>query len=156
MTAPSKSICTAALAVGVVIALAAASRAAKPTAPVVVRAKLVEADFVAGTARVRIEARALIKAAAVSIRCDLPAGSAMVPGTGEWGRGKKGEKTLTMRVTLPRRGGKLIVRADLSGKGVKTGVISSLALPSRSGAARPRAAGTVVKTSKGERLRIHR
>jgi hypothetical protein len=156
MTARLKPIRTVALAAGFVIAMAATSLATKPTAPVVVRARLVETDFVAGTAQVRIEARALIKADAVSIRCQLPDGSAMVPGTGEWSRGKKGEKILTVRVTLPPKGGKLIVRADLSGKGIKTGVIGSLMLPSRSGKARPKPTGTVIKTNKGERLRIHK
>jgi hypothetical protein len=143
------------LAVALVLALASIGQATKPRPPVVLRARLVKADLAAGTASIVIEAKSIIVASSLSIRCELPPGSTMVPGTGEWG-GDQNRKTLSVTVTLPPQSGKIIIRADLIGEHLRTGAVAGLALPSKTGEEPPQPAGKVIQTNTGERLRIHK
>jgi hypothetical protein len=155
MSRRSRHSLRASLAVALVLALASIGQATKPTPPVVLSARLVKADPTAGTASIVIEAKSILAASSLRIRCELPPGSAMVPGTGEWG-GDENRKTLSVTVTLPPQSGKIIVRADLIGERLRTGAVAGLALPSKAGEEPPQPAGKVIKTNTGERLRIHK
>ena len=140
---------------GLILLAAQPAYATKPTAPVVLTATVTAVDAVSGTATVEIAARSLIRAAGLTVKCELPAGAATVPGAGEWTTGRKGGPVLKLRVTLPPAGGRMIIRADVRGKGIQTGRITSVVLPPAKAAAKA-AQPRVVKTSKGERLRLHK
>ena len=146
------------LACGVGLSLLLAVRAAdaKPRAPVLLRARITGTDPVAGTADIEIQARARIKARTVAVRCQLPQGATVVPGTGQWTQTARG-RVHTMRVILPPQRGTLVVKAELRGDGVRTGAIVGLALPRRAGApAAPKKTPRIIRTSKGEKLRLHK
>jgi len=141
------------------VPLVGAGLGVKPGAPVALTAKLVAVDSISGTAWIEVVAQPSIKAATVHLACDLPDGSAIVPGSGEWATGRLGRKTMTLRVTLPPRGGKLIVRAELKGKNIHTGAVTGLALPPAKPdgvKTAPKKPPRVIKTSRGERLRLHK
>jgi len=147
---------------GCAVLSAAVSAQAKPTAPVVLVARVVSTDAVSGTARVEIAAQSLIKADAVVVKCELPRGAAIVPGSGGWTTDRQGRQVLSMRLALPPDGGKLIIKAELRGNQIKTGVTAGLALP-RPGApghaktpTLPKTPPRIIKTSRGERLRLHK
>jgi len=150
---------TALLLFGCVVSSIAAGAQAKPTAPVVLAARVVSTDPVSATALVRIAVQPLIKADAVAVQCELPRGAAIVPGAGGWTRDRQGRHVLDIRVALPPSGGKLIIKAELRGDRIRTGVTAGLALP-RPGRTKapapPKTAPRIITTSKGERLRLHK
>ena len=147
---------------GCAVLSAAASAQAKPTAPVVLVARVVSTDAISGTARVEISAQSLIKADAVMVKCELPRGAAIVPGSGGWRTDRQGRQVLNMRLALPPDGGKLIIKAELRGNRIKTGVTAGLELPRpvAPGHAKtptpPKTQPRIIKTSRGERLRLHK
>ena len=127
--------------------------------PFVLAARVVSTDPVSATALVRIAVQPLIKADAVAVQCELPRGAAIVPGAGGWTRDRQGRHVLDIRVALPPSGGKLIIKAELRGDRIRTGVTAGLALP-RPGRTKapapPKTAPRIITTSKGERLRLHK
>jgi len=134
----------------------AGDASAKPTAPIRLTATVTDTDPVSRTAGVRITAHSPLKAGTLSVGCELPPGAAVVPGSSEWGRDPAGRPALTMRVTLPPGGGKLVVKAEVRGARVRLGVVARVALPAAGAPKPPAEHRRVVRTSKGERLRLHR
>lgn len=150
-----------ALLASCVLCAGADALATKPTAPIRLTARVVATDPLAGTAHVEVVARALVKAHTVAVQCRLPKGAAVVPGTGGWQRTQRpgqGQRVLRLCVALPPHGGPLIVSAELKGPTLRIGRIVKLDLPPARGQARKAAGKTprLLKTNRGERLRLHK
>lgn len=148
------------LLVGCLALFAAEGVHGKPGPPVVLIARVVGTDAVSGTALVEIRARSLIKAATLSVRCELPKGATIVPGTGEWRKDRQGGEVLRMRLTLPPAGGKLVIKAEVRGDRIRTGATAGLVLPRPALSAKVPAPQEgqprIITTNKGERLRLHK
>ncbi len=150
------------LSVACAILLAAGVAAAKPTAPILLTARVTESDPATGAARVEVRARSLVPGTTVHVQCDLPKGAVVVPGSGEWATDAQGERVLTMRITLPPDAGRAVIRADLRGEGVRIDRIIGLDLPAARQAGEAAAAPAneatprIITTGKGEKLRVHK
>jgi hypothetical protein len=147
----------AALALLACTLLAGPQARAKPLPPVTLKPRITRTDRVAGTAEVVVSVHAAVEAAVTELAWDLPAGAVVVPGTGEWQKDQAGRRRYRVRVVLPPAGGKLVVRATVRGPKLRTAVVAGVTLPAGDPAkARPKTKPKIIKTSRGERLRLHK
>ncbi|MFO7897756.1 MAG: hypothetical protein R6V58_01710 [Planctomycetota bacterium] len=137
--------------------LAAAPAFAKPRPPIVLRARAVATDRAAGTADVEITTRSIIQGAAVAVSFELPDGVAVVPGAGGWRDAPNGRgRVLRIRVNLAPGPAKLVIKARLLGEGLDIGTVTAVSLPGTKIERAAREKPRILKTTRGERLRLHK